>query len=530
MNKNTPIPSMPLFVDYSISINSPERPFFDSFRGYRSLLSILGLFFWLFILLPAGLYARTWQVGPGKEYSKPSELVSLVDDGDIIYIYGGTYENDACVWRKSNLSFVGVITEGNRPVIKFDGYIPNRKGIWVFDSPGSSDNIYIANLIFDGAKVTDADGGNGAGIRFQAKNLRVENCLFRNCQNGILEGNQSVTGSKVTLLFCEFYNNGYSGYEHHIYINASTDTLEVGACYFHHPRGEANSLKTRAQNAFIIGNLIDEADGNGSYEINIAQGGNNIIMGNIIIQGPSGGNHGIVGYDDVINPVEDFYFINNTVINEYPGNVRYFNIAPKSGINRFKVYNNVFSSIPVANVSLFGSNIPAVLDTAANVFSKNFPDNWFVDAENRNFNLTGEATPLIDKGVDAGSDQFGFALVPMFSYDFSNFSVVQRVIEGTAIDIGAYEYAVANSIPKLIKEVNTYPNPNRGIFTLNLSDHNQENLIKIVDRSGRKVGFKIISSLGGVVQVELERPDAGVYYVLQEGNRPCIIGRFIVLP
>src|SRR5205814_6487139 len=132
--------------------------------------------------------------------------------------------------------------------------------------------------------------------------------------NGILEGNGSVTTSNVTILNSEFQNNGYqlqndpnySGYEHNIYINASTDTVLVQNCYFHDPRGQANSLKTRAQRSYILYNLIDEAAGYGSWEIDIAQGGLNIIIGNIIIQGPSGSNHGIIGYDAVTNSLEDF--------------------------------------------------------------------------------------------------------------------------------------------------------------------------------------------------------------------------------
>ena len=182
-----------------------------------------------------------------------------------------------------------------------------------------------------------------------------------NCQNGILEGNNSVTTSNVIIHNSEFYNNGYqeqnnasySGYEHNIYISASADTLEVMNCYFHHPRGQANSLKTRAQRSFILYNLIDEeASGYGSWELNIAQGGLNVIMGNVIIQGASSANHGIIGYDAAVNSLEDFYFVNNTVINQYAGNIKYFNIVPQTGINTYKIYNNIFASVQGANKTM----------------------------------------------------------------------------------------------------------------------------------------------------------------------------------
>ena len=263
--------------------------------------------------------ATIWNVGPSQTYTVPSQVRLLVQDGDTIRIEGGVYANDVAKWVKKNLKFIGLGTGSNRTIIQSTGDIANGKGIWVFETPGTCDNPYIENIVFDGAQVSDANGGNGAGIRFQAKDITVKNCKFINCQNGILEGNGSVTTSNVMLLNSEFENNGYqlpndpthSGYEHHIYISASADTLWVENCYFHRPRGQANSLKTRAQRSYILYNLIDEeATGYGSWELNIAQGGLNVIVGNVIIQGTSGANHGMISYDAATNVLEDFYFVN----------------------------------------------------------------------------------------------------------------------------------------------------------------------------------------------------------------------------
>lgn len=102
------------------------------------------------------------------KHTKTSEVASLVNNGDTVYIDSGLYLDDACKWNKSGLKLIGLVTGDSRPIIRYTGYIPNGKGIWVFESPGISDDIYIANIVFfEGARVTDNQGGNGAGIRFQ---------------------------------------------------------------------------------------------------------------------------------------------------------------------------------------------------------------------------------------------------------------------------------------------------------------------------------------------------------------------------
>lgn len=421
----------------------------------KNLFSLLLLSF----IIISHCKATVWNVGATRTYTKPSQLRLLVNNGDTIYIDGGVYANDATKWINKNLKFTGLGTGANRTILRYSGDIPNGKGIFVFELPGASDNPYLENIVFDGAQVSDGDGANGAAIRFQANDLTVNNCKFINCQNGILEGNVSVTTSNIIIQNSEFENNGYqlqndpiySGYEHNIYIGASADTLLVENCYFHHPRGQANSLKTRAQRSFILYNLIDEeATGNGSWELNIAQGGLNIIIGNVIIQGPSGANHGIVGYDAASNALEDFYFVNNTVINKYAGNITYFNTLPASGINTFKIYNNIFASVNGASNNMFGTNKPGVLDSSHNITAGNYLNIGFSDPAINDYSLLPSSTTAIDNGIAAGITNTSFSLTPLSMHRSFMFALLPRTILGGRIDVGAYEY-FGGTLPVYLK-------------------------------------------------------------------------------
>lgn len=484
--------------------------------------------------------AASWLVGPTQTYTLPSQVRNLVQDGDTILIEGGTYSNDATKWVKKNLKIIGLGSGANRTILQYIGDIPNGKGIFVFETPGSCDDAYIENIVFDGAQVSDGDGANGAGIRFQANNLTVNNCMFMNCQNGILEGNGAVTTSNVVIENSEFVNNGYqlqndptySGYEHHIYISASADTLLVRNCYFHHPRGQANSVKTRAQRAFILYNFIEEeASGYGSWELNIAQGGLNVIMGNVIIQSESGANHGIVGYDAATNALEDFYFVNNTVINRYVGNNKFFNVVPSAGINTFKIYNNIFASVTGASNTLFGGNIPAVLDSANNFIEANYLSLVFSNVAVGDYNLTSASTMLIDQGVSAGITTTGFPLTPDFMYSGFDQSLVVRNMVGT-IDIGAYEYSgsVTANNSMYISSILVYPIPTVGDLNVELSEiqGSEDWIIELVDLQGKIVIRKNIESVLKKTIVETSTLSRGTYILKVCSKREVLIKKIVV--
>lgn len=480
--------------------------------------------------------ATTWQVGSTQTYTLPSQVKPLVNDGDTIYIDGGVYLNDATKWTKKNLKFIGLGTGNNRTIIRYNGDIPNGKGIFVFETPGTCDNPYLDNIVFDGAQISDPNGANGAGIRFQANNITVNNCKFMNCQNGILEGNGSVTTSNVIIQNSEFQNNGYqlqndptySGYEHNIYISASADTLLVKNCYFHDPRGQANSLKTRAQRSYILYNLIDEAAGYGSWELNIAQGGLNIIIGNVIIQGASGANHGIVGYDAVTNVLEDFYFVNNTVINKFVGNIKFFNTLPASGINTYKIYNNIFASVTGANNTMFSTNTPGVLDSSNNIINGNYLTLNFTNPVLDDYSLTSTSTSAINTGTNAGVTNTAYSLTPVNMYQSFTMALLPRTIISGVIDRGAYEYNPFTGMSTQTSEAgyNVYPNPCNGNFYVQLpEDLKNDTRLELYNYTGELVMTRTMSSSGKIDCSSLEN---GIYFLRISNENGGLVKRLVI--
>jgi len=493
------------------------------------------LLFISFIIVSSVSFATTWNVGPGQTYTMPSQLVALVQNNDTILIFGGIYLNDASIWDKKNLVFIGLGTGANRTILRHSTDIPNGKGIFVFESPNLADNPTILNIVFDGAQVSDADGANGAGIRFQARNLTVRNCKFMNCQNGILEGNAIVSASEVLVEDSEFENNGYqlpddptySGFAHNLYISASTVVFTLRNCYLHHPRGQANSIKTRALMNFIEYNFIDEGStGYGSYELNIAQGGMCAVIGNVFIQGSSGANHAIIGYDSVTNPMQDFYFVNNTVINRFVGNVRLFNITPSSGINVFKVYNNIFASVPGATNSWFGSNTPAFLDSTNNVFSANFLSLNFLDGTNSNFHLTGGSTSAIDQATNPGSTSTMYPLTPFYQYVNFSLPMSLRNNVGLGMDIGAFEFTngLGTNALEVPKIMSIYPNPSKGLFMIEKNQNIQE--IEIFTLDGKPILFERNQKMENT-EIKIDR--SGVYILKAQLKDGSIISQKLIV-
>ena len=216
------------------------------------------------LLAPSLVRSATLRVGPGEAYAHPSDAVAVAHDGDTIQIRSdGDYHNDVMLIAKNNLTIEGV--GPGRAIMKTDGRVFGRKGIWVF-AEGSS-NLIVENIAFEGARVADADGANGAGIRSQGKNLTVKNCRFFNNQDGILGG-----FGTTTIEHCEFDHNGLNGLAHNLYISDQAGTL-IFRFNYSHDTVAGHLLKSRAAVNIIEYNRLTDDAGTGSYELDLPNGG-----------------------------------------------------------------------------------------------------------------------------------------------------------------------------------------------------------------------------------------------------------------
>ena len=169
--------------------------------------------------------ANVIQVGPWHRFKTPSKAAKKAADGDIIEIDArGNYDNDTVVWKANNLVIKGV---NGRPHIRSNGNIKNKKAIWVI----RGNDILVENIEFSGAKVPHK---NGAGIRFEGRNLQVRNCFFHDNENGVLAGRKK--DSDILVEYSEFSNNGHGdGRSHNIYVGR-VKSLVFKYNHSHHAR------------------------------------------------------------------------------------------------------------------------------------------------------------------------------------------------------------------------------------------------------------------------------------------------------
>jgi Ca2+-binding RTX toxin-like protein len=245
----------------------------------------------------------TLTVGSGKQFSTIASAIAASSDGDVIAVDAGTYTNDfATIAKKISLHGVGGVVHMTATVAP-----PNGKAILVTRS-----DITIDHFEFSGTKVADM---NGAGIRYEGGHLTVTNSYFHDNQNGIL-GN-SVAGGTVTIRNSEFKHNGAGdGYSHNLYVNGIAK-LTVENSWFH-DAVVGHQIKSRALETVITGSRITDDAGNGSYSIDLPNGGRAVLSNNVIQQGAGSQNPGIVAFGEEGNLRADtsLQMVGNVILND----------------------------------------------------------------------------------------------------------------------------------------------------------------------------------------------------------------------
>lgn len=356
--------------------------------------------------------AATYYVGPDMQYTKPSQVAAVAQDGDLIEIERGVYQSDVAIWRQNNITIRGI---GGRAHIKANGAAAQGKGIWVI----KGDNILVENIEFSGARVSDR---NGAGIRMEGSGLNIRNCYFHDNENGILAGKNPK--SEILIEQSIFENNGYGdGQSHNMYIGY-IKRFTIRNSYIHHAK-VGHNVKSRAAENFILYNrIMDEHDGSSSYGIDLPNGGKGYIIGNIIQQGPYTENSTMFSYGTGAKKHLNgqLYIVNNTFVNDRKSG-NYIRVASED--TKTIIINNIFAGK--------GRILVKRGEQKSNLISKH---PGFKDPKNFDYTLKSNSA-AIDSGTMPGVAN-GFKLVPVFEY--VHVAKTMRRSKRGLLDIGAYEF------------------------------------------------------------------------------------------
>ena len=201
-----------------------------------------------FLVIAASLLAaapatgRTLVVGPGEAFADPADAARAVQDGDSVLIRAGTYYGCAS-WRANGITVAG---DGPDTVLSDVGC--EGKAAFVI----SGKDVTVRDLSLTRVRVPD---GNGAGIRAEGADLRVERVRFINNQRGIVAGDRP--GSTIRVLSCEFSAIGTPGDPRPspaIGVGG-IEQLEVRDSTFRDPRA-GNAVSSAAGHTVLVGNHV----------------------------------------------------------------------------------------------------------------------------------------------------------------------------------------------------------------------------------------------------------------------------------
>lgn len=203
-------------------------------------------------------------------------------------------------------------------------------------------DVTVENLGFTGARRAH---GNGAGIRFEHGRLEVQRCTFTDNEMGLLGSDHPKAELRVIDSVFGAAPR-HRGLLHHLLYASTMARLEVQGCRFE-GGWRGHLIKSRARINDIRYNLLrDGPAGEASYELELAEGGHNLVLGNIIMQAPGTQNRSIVavGYNASPSQSHSLVFAYNTLVNPGWWPARFLRIWPQkmAGAQPLVVAHNLF--------------------------------------------------------------------------------------------------------------------------------------------------------------------------------------------
>ena len=192
----------------------------------------------------------------------------------------------------------GVYRDGG--ILRANGVRIEADGAYLFDAAWEQkaslvlkgNDTVIIGLRCSHIRVPDA---NGACIRAEGRNLTLRGVHFHDSQTGLLSGR---TAGRVVIEDSTFERLGNReqeiGNAHGIYIG-SIDEFILRRSRVLESVGAGHEVKSRAAKTVIEGNVIASLSGRDSRQIDLPNGGDIVIRGNVLEKGPNSENHQVIG-------------------------------------------------------------------------------------------------------------------------------------------------------------------------------------------------------------------------------------------
>jgi hypothetical protein len=212
------------------------------------------------------------------------------------------------------------------PGIYEEAAIINTPGLVLLGEPGAhlrghaiegkaalvvkADGVVIEGIECSNIAVRDQ---NGACIRIEGDDLTVRNVHFHDNQQGILSG---PGGGTLVVENSLFERNGFGGQAHGVYIGPQIETFIFRNNRVLATTGAGHGLKSRAQQTIIEDNVIAGLDGHDSRAIDLPNGGEAVIRGNVLEKGPNSANGQMIGLalEGSLHVVNETLIENNLIV------------------------------------------------------------------------------------------------------------------------------------------------------------------------------------------------------------------------
>ena len=243
---------------------------------------------------------------------------------------------------------IQAMNPAHRPVFRNTSGERDIVSIQTIDIPPIDGEVVLKDLVIRDNRGWYNTGEAGVRIkdRFAGRSVRIERCEFVRCQNAVSGG---AMGQTLRIFDCRVVDCGYDDQAHSFYV--SPEWLEFFGNVVSYAPGNklarAHQLKTRSLNAKILGNKFLMNDCAASYLVDISNGGDYEIGGNMFQYGAASDNRGATfvayapegssadygGPPYVFAPGRRFRLTarNNTMVSDFAANNGFFVIDNRLG-------------------------------------------------------------------------------------------------------------------------------------------------------------------------------------------------------